>query len=452
MYSFSPPKRQICAKNTFGEILVKSSSNSVIQETVAPLPTIAPAPVDNRDYFKSLANTQHTPNPDMPTQYFNGRQLKTLYNVPNITVASGKKQVIIAIIVAYSYNGVKTAKNDNLGWVIYDLKKYWQNYSNFGPYQTPPKVSVHTMQGAGATYDKDWAREECLDVQMVCTINPNANIWVVEAKSDSPTDILAAIQYATNTIKADVLSMSLGNKNEKISSTTTSNSYFTNKSICFCAGTGDENTPSWPAVSTNCIAVGGTTLLWTPTNKTPRIEFPWVNAGAGYSSTFPKPTYQSGDDVYKLKVNTTSKRCIPDVALVASATSLVYVYCSERGTAFNPWVPTSGTSVSTPIFAAIVSIADQQRFNVGKSALTSVYSATPLNPKDSIPSNNLQNYLYKTILTNTGKYSSDFNDITIGINTEGGKSSIYDAENGFDVATGIGSPNVAALCNDLLNI
>jgi len=455
MYSFSPPKRQICAKNTFGEILVKSSSNPVIQETVAPSPTIAPAIsptiapaiVDNGDYFKSLANTQAIPNPDMPTQYFNGRQLKTLYNVPNITADDGKKQVKIAIIIAYSYNGEQNAKNDNLGWVAYDLKQYWQNYSNFGPNQSPPKVSVHTMKGA--TYNKLWGQEECLDVQMVCTINPNANIWVVEAKSRDRGDLLDAVKYAINTIEADVISMSWGSPDSFLTVNKENSSYFTDKTKCFCAGSGDNNQPLWPAVSTNCIAVGGTTLLWTPTNKTPRTEFTWINAGAGYSSTYPIPSYQLAQNNNK----NNKKRFIPDVSLIGSNTSMVYIYSSDRGTASNPWSAIYGTSVGTPIFAAVVSIADQLRFNKGKSALTTVYSATPLNPTSSTPpSNNLQNYLYKTILTNSVKYSSDFNDITIGTNTEGGKNSIYNAETGFDIATGIGSPNVAALCNDLLNI
>jgi len=484
MYSFSPPKRQICAKNTFGEILVKSSSNPVIQETVAPLtditPTIAPtiALIDTDDLLTNHFLPQPSENPEMPTQYFNGSQLIKLYNVPNIQVSSGKKQVKIVIITPYAYNGEKNASNGYLGWVNYDLEKYWYNYTNFGPASNPPseygpgsnppRVSVHTMPGATYRQDQDYGLFECGCVQMVCTINPNANIWVIEAKSDSLTDILAAVEYANNNLKADVVSLSWGNSNEVKLSTTTNNSYFTNKSICYCATSGELNTPFWPAVSTNCIAVGGTTLLWTPTSKNPneRTEFPWVYAGVGYSKTFIKPSYQSGDDMYKLKINTNSKRCIPDVSLVADNKSMIYIYCSYRNLYkykhSNFWTLT-GTSIATPIFAAIISIADQLRFNKGKSALTSVYSTTPLNPKDSIPSNNLQNYLYKTILTNETKYFADFNDIIIGNNNNDGNIDYnvidamianpkYYAGAGFDVASGIGSPNATALCNDLLNI
>jgi hypothetical protein len=434
MYSFSSSKRKNSMKNIFGEILIQSSV--VPPKTVPllkPIPNSTPVsiPIDTNTYLNNFVATPTNPNPSLPTQYFNGIQLKTLYNVPNIPVVAGKKQVLIAIIIAYSYPNL-----------IQDLKKYWQNCSNFGSNSNPPTVNVHTMPGA--TFNAGWAVEECLDVQMVCTINPNANIWVVEAKSSSTADLLAAVQYANITLQADVLSMSWGGNDGPFLSNTVNNSYFTDASKCYCASSGDSNTVSWPAVSTNCIAVGGTTLLWTPNAPNQRTEFTWVNAGSGYSITFPTPSYQS-------QQNTNAKRCIPDISLIAGVSSLVYIYCS-CGTN-NPWIPVSGTSVSSPIFAAIVSIADQGRFNQGKSALTSVYSKTPLTPNTSIsPSNSLQNYLYKTILTHPSEYSADFNDITIGNDTAGGSSPIYNAATGFDVATGIGSPNVAAFCADLLNI
>jgi hypothetical protein len=431
MYSFSSSKRRTFAKNTFGEVLIQSSTAPMIQKTVPPKPISIPKPVDTEIYCNYYIAPATNPNPTIPVQYFNGSQLKSLYNVPNIPVASGKKQATIAIVIAYSYPSL-----------LSDLKMYWQNSSNFGASSNPPTVRVYKMPGA--TFNAGWAIEECLDVQMVCTINPNANIWVVEAKSSSATDLLAAVKYATNTIQADVISMSWGGNDNTSISSIVNNSYFTDASKCFCASSGDTNTVSWPAVSTNCIAVGGTTLLWTPTTPNQRTEYTWVNAGSGYSITFPKPSYQSLQ-------NTNAKRCIPDVSLIAGVNSMVYNYCSY-GTS-NPWIRSAGTSVSAPIFAAIVSIADQLRFNQGKSALTSVYSTTPLTPTSSTPpSNNLQNYLYKTILTNAGKYSSDFNDITIGNNAAGGNSPIYNAATGFDVATGIGSPNVAAFCTDLLNL
>jgi subtilase family serine protease len=353
------------------------------------------------------------PNPSIPTQYMNGKNLINLYSVPSILPQSGKRKTSIAVIVAYTYPNV-----------LNDLKKYWQNVTNFGPNSQPPTVNICTMPGA--KMNSGWAMEECLDVQMVCTINPNANIWIVEAKSDSVTDLFAAIAYTVNTIQADVITMSWGGNDSTYLSNSITNSYFVDTTKCFCASSGDANTVSFPAVSANCLAVGGTTLLSNPGQRT---EFTWVNAGAGYSTTIATPNYQSG-------INTTSKRCIPDICAVAGVSSPIYIYYNGS------WMAVSGTSVSTPIIAAIISIANQERLNQGKSTLTTVANA----------SNNIQNYLYKTILTNPTKYAADFNDITIGNDTAGGNAVIYNATTGFDIATGIGSPNVTAFCADLVNI
>jgi hypothetical protein len=64
--------------------------------------------------------------------------------------------------------------------------------------------------------------------------------------------------------------------------------------------------------------------------------------------------------------------------------------------------------------------------------------------------------LYKTIYPSS-KHKKDFYDVTIG----SGKGSVagnstlletYSAGSGFDLTTGLGSPNCSNLCNDLLTI
>jgi len=372
-------------------------------------------------------------NPTFPPQTFNGSQLLSLYNIPSISVAAGKKQVTIAIIIAYTYSGV-----------LADLKTYWQNPINFGPMSNPPKVNIHTMRGA--TMNSVWAQEECLDVQMVCTINPNANIWVVEAKSEKFTDLMEAINYASNTIKADVLSMSWG-INDTISASYY-NSNFNNKNVCYCAASGDTNNVSWPSVLSNCISVGGTTLLWTPNTAKPRTEFTWNRAGCGYATSVTQPSYQ-----HNVTGITHTHRAIPDVSLVANQNTGVYVVFKGS------WFSFGGTSVATPIFAGILSLANQQRFNAGKSALTTVYSTDKIQPTNSTyipPANNVQQYLYKTIYP-SAKYTADFYDVNIGSNqgSIAGNSALlttYSAVKGYDLTTGLGSPNCSNLCADLLNI
>jgi hypothetical protein len=95
--------------------------------------------------------------------------------------------------------------------------------------------------------------------------------------------------------------------------------------------------------------------------------------------------------------------------------------------------------------AGIISIANQQRFNQNKSPLTSVFPNV----------NNIQNYLYNTILNSPTKYKNDFNDVIIGsdigsTSTDG--LTTYYSSIGFDITTGIGSPNATNLCIDLSSI
>lgn len=407
-------------------LLFTNRYNNIIQK-----PEPQPLIVKNFTKLYATPNLNTSAVADFPPQYFSGTQLRNLYNVP--TVTSSTKKSTIAIIVAFTYPGLKN-----------DLKTYWQNPINFGPNSTPPNINIYTMPRA--TQNSKWAQEECLDVQMVCAINPNANIWVIEAKSDMVTDLMNAIKYTTNTIKPDVISMSWGiNESAQLLNYTNN---FTNNGISYCAATGDNNFACWPATLSNCIAVGGTTLLWTPNNTPSRTEYAWKSAGCGYSSIINQPTYQSNITNILRK-----NRAIPDLSMVADTNSSVYTVYNGN------WYGLGGTSVSTPIFAAILSLANQIRFNNNKPALTSVYSPTPNNTLSNYipPSNNIQNHIYKTIYTNATLYGNTFYDVTIG-STMGsvGDSSTsltnYNSESKFDITTGMGSPNATAFCNQLQNL
>jgi subtilase family serine protease len=412
--------------DTYGNLLMKRRNQ--------PQPEEPRVKTFYQPYTTPNVSTKINTPVSFPPQYFSGSQLRNLYNVPTVNIAGSAKKVTIAIIVAFTYPGLKA-----------DLLTYWQNPINFGANSVPPTINIYTTPGA--TQNKGWAQEECLDVQMACTINPNANIWVVEAKSDSFTDLKNAITYATNTLKADILSMSWGSNESP--SLTQYNSLFTNTAICYCAASGDTNSVSWPATSANCVAVGGTSLIWSPTTTPNRTEYVWNSAGCGYSSIIPQPNYQFG-----ISTITHANRVIPDLAMVADSNTSVY-------TVYNGyWYGVGGTSVSAPIFAGVLSLANQMRFNAGKRALTSVYTTTPnvaTNASYVAPANHLQTYLYKTVYPNNALYSSIFYDITVGNNSGsiGGTSTgmtIYNTDAKFDVATGLGSPNASNFCNVLMNV
>ena len=50
---------------------------------------------------------------------------------------------------------------------------------------------------AGTTTNSGWAVETSLDVEWAHAIAPDANILLVEAKSNSLTDLMNAVTYAT---------------------------------------------------------------------------------------------------------------------------------------------------------------------------------------------------------------------------------------------------------------
>jgi subtilase family serine protease len=237
---------------------------------------------------------------------------------------------------------------------------------------------------------------------MVYTANPNAQITVIEAASSSYEDLFNAITLATTgsiilnnkkyTVKpAQIISMSWGS--QEFSGQNSLDSYFNYKNICFCASSGDENYVNYPASSPNVIAVGGTTL--TLNNDNTKSEKTWSSAGCGISTYTPLPVYQS-----TFKTSKVNNRIIPDVSCVANPNTGVRVYSNGS------WKIYGGTSVSCPLFAGMLSLANQKRLDSGKSTLI---SSSILNKYM------IQDYIYKKVYPNTKLYPNIFNDITIGV-------------------------------------
>ena len=363
--------------------------------------------------------------PTISQTNFTAKQLIKLYNIPTVTKSTpNTRQVVIAIIIAYH---CPTIQND--------LNTYWQSTLNFGPSSIAPTVNVYTFPDTPV--NTSWNIEECLDVQIVATANPNAKIWVVEAKSESNVDLNNAIIYATNIINADIISCSWGCDDTQM--LISDNNVFINPKSssnykCFCVSSGDNNSVCWPSVLSNVISVGGSSLIWdpTPSNNTSRIEFTWPDAGCGYSTSVSKPSYQNN-------VNTNLYRATPDISLIANPLTGVTIYSNGE------WYSVGGTSLSCPLFAGILSLATQMRFNLRKTPLTSIYTETPTvnNIPAKIPPTNIQNFLYNTIYNSPSLKSSCLTDINIG------SDGIYLAKTGYDIATGLGSPNATNLCKAL---
>jgi len=177
-----------------------------------------------------------------------------------------------------------------------------------------------------------------------------------------------------------------------------------------------------------------------------------ILAGSGGASMFfTKPSWQSG----VTGILPDGTRDIPDVSLTAAGHD-PYLLCIEgsckpdaQGNFFIYFV--FGTSASTPSFASIMALVDQQMAN--------------LNPAQG-PRQGLANYiLYRLAATETlsqcngsstmGQPASTciFNDVTVGDNAVPGEvnyglsTADYQAGQGYDMATGLGSVNITNLVN-----
>ena len=106
----------------------------------------------------------------------------------------------------------------------------------------------------------------------------------------------------------------------------------------------------WPAVSTNVVGVGGTTLNFT--NGVFSSETAWSGSGGGLSQYETQPSYQSAYNVPQAN----GKRAVPDVSYDADPNSGVSVYDSLGYQGFKGWFVVGGTSVGAPQWAAMRSL------------------------------------------------------------------------------------------------
>jgi subtilase family serine protease len=227
---------------------------------------------------------------------------------------------------------------------------------------------------AGGRIDSGWAQEEALDVEWAHAIAPGASIVVVEAKSPNTKDLLAAVDTARSLPSVVAVSMSWGGP--ELSNQRAMDTHFTTPAghtgITFVAASGDEG-PSggaeWPASSPRVLAVGGTSLLVDASGNY-LGEAAWAGTSGGFSRLESEPAYQ-------LSIQASGRRSTPDVAILADPATGVAVFATDPASGIGAWIQVGGTSVGTPVWAAIVAIADQGRAIAGLSSLDGATQTLP---------------------------------------------------------------------------
>jgi len=184
-----------------------------------------------------------------------------------------------------------------------------------------------------------------------------------------------------------------------------------------------------PASQPYVTAVGGTSLQST----NPLYETAWNSdggaGGGGISSVWPMPSWQqsvvgSQSSGAPCGAGTGYCREVPDVSASADPVHGYTVYCTAGDCSNRGWSQVGGTSMASPLWAAIIGLSDESCSTGNRAGL--------INP----------------VLYGAGR--ADLNDVTTGNNDlTGSHPGYYDAGSGYDMATGLGSPNATALAGTL---
>jgi subtilase family serine protease len=312
--------------------------------------------------------------------------LQAAYSLPSSTAGSGQ---MVAIVDAFDDPNAAS-----------DLSTY---RSNFGlPACTTSNGCFRKVSEQGKTRyaraNVGWGEEISLDLDMVSAICPNCHILLVEATTNSMTDLGASVNEAVK-LGATEISNSYG-AGESTTDTSYDSTYYHHPGVAITASTGDSGYGvQYPAASQYVTAVGGTSLL-PDSSVRGWSETAWSGAGSGCSVLDPQPSWQN------IPAGICSNRAVADVAAVADPNTGVAVYDSynEAG-----WMEFGGTSVASPIIASAYALAG--------NASTVKFGSYPYS------------------------HTSSLFDITSGSTGACAVSALCTAGAGWDGPTGLGTPD-----------
>jgi subtilase family serine protease len=171
---------------------------------------------------------------------------------------------------------------------------------------------------------------------------------------------------------------------------------------------------SLPASDPLVLSVGGTRLDASWATGAYHGETAWNASGGGYSSLFPRPAYQDG------LARARATRGVPDVAANADAATGMAVLQGDGGLHSS-----RGTSVSAPLWAGVIALADQEAGQHLGFVNPAIYA-----------------------IARGPAYHQAFHDVTAGDNSvqwHGRVITGYHAGPGWDPVTGWGSPDAQYL-------
>jgi len=330
------------------------------------------------------------------------------------------------------------------GYQASDVNQYLQYY-NLGT----PTISNVLVDGANGSAGQG-AIEAELDIELVAGMAPHANQIVYEGPNTTQglNDTYNKI-VTDNKAQIATTSWGLCENSTGAAELNTLDTIFkqaATQGISFFAASGDSgaydcsdtnlNVDS-PASDPYVTGVGATNLqlnagaygsesIWSNPNAIQRGP-KGAGSGGGLSNTFKMQSWQTGPGVQNQYNN--GFRQVPDVTADGDPTTGYAMYCTvtNAGCPATGWLTIGGTSAGAPFWAGSTALLNQFLQAQGKK---NIGYANPV--------------LYG--LFNTPQQFSPYHDVTSGNNL------YYPATTGYDLGSGIGSPDVYNMARDLAQV
>jgi hypothetical protein len=159
-----------------------------------------------------------------------------------------------------------------------------------------PNLTVVFASGTKPAQDPSggWELEAALDLEWAHAMAPDAKLFLVEARSDSLTDLFNAEVVASNLVAnagGGEVSNSWGSA--EFTGETTFDAMFTTPGVVYFASSGDSPGVEYPAASPTAVAAAERPRR-DPATDNFLAEHPWDLAGSGLSAFESRPSYQDG--------------------------------------------------------------------------------------------------------------------------------------------------------------
>jgi sugar lactone lactonase YvrE len=327
-------------------------------------------------------------------------QIQAAYGASGLT-ETGAGQTIAVYGLAYPTNA--------------DLTQFW-TAAGVTTQSVGNVTTINVAGGPAASPTADALEEAALDAEWATALAPGVKLRIYGANEFDPAENDEILQQVYADLPSQptmhIFSISVGGNELEVPKDYLfiEAQYLANLAsagVTVLVASGDSGASAngsvqttYPTSDPDVTGVGGTTLTLGAANAV-MSETGWAGSGGGISVAFSRPSWQTGTGV-----PSGSMRLVPDVASAGDPNEGAYVVYQGNPTRIG------GTSWGAPTWAAFCALINQQR---------------------GAPIGLINPWLYPQNGT------SSFRDITQGNN------GTYNCGIGYDLVTGLGTPNLAAL-------